>query len=249
MVVARGCDAWTEYTCFSSRRGPVCIREGPARVARDSASRNRESVGNSWRLTSAAVVRERVWSRQRLGSTLFRHGMGGSLGCRFTIAIVVIFVSRLGTPGMRPRTANHAGGEWYARAESNHEVAIRAVKKGARRSDLNNPTAPAPRTAPIHHRAIAAFVGEDPVSASGQFDQTANGAAPPASGYPLRYRRSTVPYSPALSVSALQLRCRAICARFRITHGSARTSGHAFRKHHTVRGVQLRATVSVNAAS
>ena len=36
VVVARGCDAWTEYTCFSSRTGPVCIREAPARVTRDS---------------------------------------------------------------------------------------------------------------------------------------------------------------------------------------------------------------------
>jgi len=35
VVVARGCDTWTEYTCFTSRSGPVCIREAPARVVRD----------------------------------------------------------------------------------------------------------------------------------------------------------------------------------------------------------------------
>ena len=34
-VVARGCDAWTEYTCFVSRSGPVCIREAPAQVVRN----------------------------------------------------------------------------------------------------------------------------------------------------------------------------------------------------------------------
>jgi hypothetical protein len=31
-VVARGCDAWTEYQCFFVRTGPICVREAPAQV-------------------------------------------------------------------------------------------------------------------------------------------------------------------------------------------------------------------------
>jgi len=119
-----------------------------------------------------------VLGRDRgLGPTLFRHGMGGarSVGCRFTLAIVVFFVSRLRTRG--PRAANHPRSEWYARTESKHDVAIRAVRKAAHRSRAEQPHSPAPRTAPIHHRAIAAFVGEYAVRASGQLDQAANGAA------------------------------------------------------------------------
>ncbi|HYQ45821.1 MAG TPA: hypothetical protein VER11_27810 [Polyangiaceae bacterium] len=32
VTVARGCDVWTEYKCFTARSGPVCIREASAQV-------------------------------------------------------------------------------------------------------------------------------------------------------------------------------------------------------------------------
>ena len=32
VVVASGCGKWTEYACFVSRTGPVCVREAPAAV-------------------------------------------------------------------------------------------------------------------------------------------------------------------------------------------------------------------------
>jgi hypothetical protein len=35
VVVARGCGAWTEYECFRTRSGAVCVREAPAQVNAD----------------------------------------------------------------------------------------------------------------------------------------------------------------------------------------------------------------------
>lgn len=32
VTVARGCDAWTQYKCFTARSGPVCIHESAAQV-------------------------------------------------------------------------------------------------------------------------------------------------------------------------------------------------------------------------
>ena len=37
-VVARGCGAWTEYTCFYSHANPICPREQPPAVFSDEGS-------------------------------------------------------------------------------------------------------------------------------------------------------------------------------------------------------------------